>query len=110
MRRGRMARASVVARRRTLPNIPSNPRVPPARVLRRNLEPPPLRYAAVYVIAIGSVLALLYWLVRDSRLVTYVALGIGATFLLLASAGWLLVRALRPLRRAPSRSRCKRRG
>jgi putative ABC transport system permease protein len=81
-----------------LPPLLQLKRVPPARVLRRNVEPPPLRFALVYGLAIGAVLALLYWLVRDSRLVTYVALGIGATFLLLASAGWLLVRALRPLR------------
>jgi putative ABC transport system permease protein len=82
-----------------LPPLLQLKRVPPARVLRRNLEPPPLRYAAVYLFAIGAVLALLYWLVRDARLVTVVAAGIGATFLVLALAGWLLVRALGPLRR-----------
>jgi putative ABC transport system permease protein len=74
-------------------------RVPPARVLRRDLEPPPLRYAVVYGLAIGAVLALLYWIVRDPKLVGYVAGGLGATFLLLALAGWLLVRTLAPLRR-----------
>jgi putative ABC transport system permease protein len=82
-----------------LPPLLQLKRVPPARVLRRNLEPPPLRYAAAYVFAIGAVLALLYWLVRDARLVTVVAAGIGGTFLALAGAGWLLVKALRPLRR-----------
>lgn len=82
-----------------LPPLLQLKRVPPARVLRRNLEPPPLRYAAAYVFAIGAVLALLYWLVRDARLVTVVAAGIGGTFLALALAGWLLVKALRPLRR-----------
>jgi len=82
-----------------LPPLLQLKRVPPARVLRRNLEPPPLRYAAVYVFAIGAVLALLYWLVRDPRLVTVVAGGIGATFVALALAGWLLVRGLAPLRR-----------
>jgi putative ABC transport system permease protein len=81
-----------------LPPLLQLKRVPPARVLRRNLEPPPLRYAAVYVFAIGSVLALLYWLVRDARLVSVVAAGIGGTFLALALAGWLLVKALAPLR------------
>ncbi len=74
-------------------------RVPPARVLRRDLEPPPLRYVAVYGFAVAGVLALLTWLVRDTRLVVYVAGGLGGTFLLLALAGWLLVRALAPLRR-----------
>ncbi len=82
-----------------LPPLLQLGRVPPARVLRRNLEPPPLRYAAVYLCAVGAVLALLYWLVRDARLVTVVALGIGGTFVALALAGWLLVRALAPLRR-----------
>jgi putative ABC transport system permease protein len=82
-----------------LPPLLQLKRVPPARVLRRNLEPPPLRYAAVYLFAIGAVLALIYWLVRDARLVTVVALGIGGTFLALAVAGWALVRGLAPLRR-----------
>ena len=68
-----------------LPPLLQLKRVPPARVLRRNLEPPPLRYAAVYLFAIGAVLALLYWLVRDARLVTVVAAGIGGTFLALAA-------------------------
>lgn len=82
-----------------LPPLLQLRRVPPARVLRRDLEPPPLRYAVVYGLAIGAVLALLYWIVRDPRLVGYVAVGLGATFLLLALAGWLLVRTLAPLRR-----------
>ena len=73
--------------------------VPPGRVLRRDLEPPPLRYSVVYGLALGSVLALLYWIVRDARLVGYVAGGLGATFLALALAGWLLIRTLTPLRR-----------
>jgi putative ABC transport system permease protein len=81
-----------------LPPLLQLRRVPPARVLRRNLEPPPLRYAAVYLLAVGSVLGLLYGLVRDARLVTVVAAGIAGTFVALAVAGWLLVKALRPLR------------
>jgi putative ABC transport system permease protein len=81
-----------------LPPLLQLKRVPPARVLRRNLEPPPLRYAAVYLFAIGAVLALLYWLVRDGKLVTVVAAGIGGTFLALAIAGWLLVKSLKPFR------------
>jgi len=72
--------------------------VPPVRVLRRNLEPPPLGHAVVYGVAVGAVVALLYWIVRDARLVGYVTGGMAATFLLLALGGWLLVRALAPLR------------
>jgi putative ABC transport system permease protein len=81
-----------------LPPLLRLKRVPPARVLRRDLEPPPLRYAVVYGLAIGAVLALLYWIVRDPKLVGYVAGGLGATFLLLAVAGWALVKLLAPLR------------
>ncbi len=73
--------------------------VPPGRVLRRDLQPPPLRYSVVYGLALASVLALLYWIVRDAKLVGYVAGGLGATFLALALAGWGLIRALAPLRR-----------
>jgi putative ABC transport system permease protein len=82
-----------------LPPLLRLKRVPPARVLRRDLEPPPLRYGVVYGLAIGAVLALLYWIVRDPKLVGYVAGGLGGTFLLLALAGWALVRLLAPLRR-----------
>jgi putative ABC transport system permease protein len=82
-----------------LPPLLRLKRVPPARVLRRDLEPPPLRYGAVQGLAIGAVLALLYWIVRDARLVGYVTGGLGATFLALAVAGWLLIRLLSPLRR-----------
>src|SRR4029453_12447245 len=81
-----------------LPPLLQLKRVPPARVLRRNLEPPPLRYAFVYGLAVAAVLALLLWLLRDAKLVLYLGAGIAATFVVLALAGALLVRALAPLR------------
>jgi putative ABC transport system permease protein len=82
-----------------LPPLLQLRRVPPARVLRRNLDPPPLRYAVVYGSAIAAVLGLLYWLVRDGRLVAYLFAGIAATFFVLGVAGWLLVRLLSGFRR-----------
>lgn len=72
--------------------------VPPARVLRRNLEAPPLRYGLAYVLAAGALLGVLYALVRDVKLVTYAAIGTVATATLLYAAGWALVRATRGLR------------
>ncbi|MET0534194.1 MAG: FtsX-like permease family protein [Steroidobacter sp.] len=72
--------------------------VPPARVLRRNLEPPPLRYATVYGTAMAALIALLGWLVRDFELLLYVFGGLFVTFAVLMLAGWLLVRALNGLR------------
>ncbi len=75
-----------------LPPMLQLKRVPPARVLRRNLEPPPLRYAISYGLAVAALLAVLYWLVRDARLVGVVAAGIALTLAVLYGAGFLLVR------------------
>jgi putative ABC transport system permease protein len=72
--------------------------VPPARVLRRNLEPPPLRYVTVYGTALAALVALLAWLVRDAQLLLYVFGGTFVTFAVLMLAGWILVRALSGLR------------
>jgi putative ABC transport system permease protein len=72
--------------------------VPPARVLRRNLEPPPLRYITVYGTAMAALVALLSWLVRDAELLLYVFGGTFVTFAALMLAGWLLVRALNGFR------------
>jgi putative ABC transport system permease protein len=72
--------------------------VPPARVLRRNLEPPPLKYLTVHGTALASLIALLWWLLRDAKLLTYVLAATFATFALLLFAGWLLVRMLGRLR------------
>jgi len=72
--------------------------VPPARVLRRNLEPPPLKYVTVYGTALASLIALLAWLLRDLELLVYVVIATAATFAVLIAAGWLLVRLLSRLR------------
>jgi putative ABC transport system permease protein len=74
--------------------------VPPARVLRRNLEPPPLRYSLSYGLAVAALVGVLYWLVRDAKLVGYVAAGIAVTLAVLYAAGFLLVRLAGRLRGA----------
>ena len=81
-----------------LPPLLQLKRVPPARVLRRNLEAPPLRYGLSYVLAAGALVGVLYALVRDALLVSYVAGGLLLTAALLYGAGWALVRATRGLR------------
>ncbi|HEX4969931.1 MAG TPA: FtsX-like permease family protein [Steroidobacteraceae bacterium] len=81
-----------------LPPLLQLRKVPPARVLRRNLEPPPLRYAVVYGTALAALGALLFWLVRDEKLLGYVAAATAATFVVLIAAGWVLVRSLSTLR------------
>lgn len=81
-----------------LPPLLQLGKVPPARVLRRNLEPPPLKYVTVYGTALAALLALLGWLLRDPKLLTYVAIATFATFGVLIAAGWLLVKSLGRLR------------
>ncbi len=75
-----------------LPPMLQLKRVPPARVLRRNLEPPPLRYSVSYGLAVAALLGVMFWLVRDAKLVVFVALGIAATLAVLYGAGFLLVK------------------
>lgn len=72
--------------------------VPPARVLRHDLEPPPLGYTVVYGIAAGAVTVMLYWLFGDLPLILYLLLGSALTFLALYSAGRLLVLLLQRFR------------
>lgn len=81
-----------------LPPLLQLRKVPPARVLRRNLEPPPLRYTVVYGAALGALGVLLFWLVRDGKLLAYVSGATAAMFLVLIAAGWVLVRSLSTLR------------
>ncbi|HEY4368475.1 MAG TPA: FtsX-like permease family protein [Steroidobacteraceae bacterium] len=81
-----------------LPPLLQLGRVPPARVLRRNLEPPPLKYITVYGTALAALIALLWWLLRDTKLLAYVVGATFATFAVLTAAGWVLVQLLGRLR------------
>jgi putative ABC transport system permease protein len=81
-----------------LPPLLQLGKVPPARVLRRNLEPPPLKYLTVYGTALAALIALLGWLLRDPKLLLYVLIATFATFAALIAAGWLLVKLLGRLR------------
>ena len=72
--------------------------VPPARVLRHDLEPPPLGYSAVYGVAAAAVTVMMYWLFRDFELIAYVLGGSVLTFAALYGAGRLLVRGLQHFR------------
>ena len=83
-----------------LPDLAQMGKTPPLRVLRRDLDPPALRYGISWLAGVAAVLALLLWIIRDTRLVLTIFLGAGITFVALGAAGWLLVRALRGFRGA----------
>ncbi len=76
-----------------LPDLVQMGKTPVLRVLRQDVEPPPLRYGISYVAGLVAVLALLQWLVRDIKLVLGIAAGAAGTFAVLGLAGWALVKA-----------------
>jgi len=71
---------------------------PPARVLRKNVSAPPLRYGASYALALLALFAILWSLVRDTELVLSVLAGVLGVGLVLTLAGFALVRLTGRLR------------
>lgn len=76
-----------------LPDLIQMGKTPVLRVLRQDVEPPPMRYGISYLAGIAAVLTLLQWIVGDIKLVLGIAVGAAGTFLVLGIAGWLLVKA-----------------
>jgi len=76
-----------------LPDLIQMGKTPVLRVLRHDVEPPPLRYGISYLAGAFAVLALLQWMMNDIRLVLGIAAGTAGTFAILGLAGWLLVKA-----------------
>ncbi|HEV7358605.1 MAG TPA: FtsX-like permease family protein, partial [Steroidobacteraceae bacterium] len=71
---------------------------PPARVLRKSVSAPPLRYGLSYVLALAALFAILWSLVRDTELVLSVLAGVLGVGLVLTLAGFGLVRLTGRLR------------
>lgn len=71
---------------------------PPARVLRKTVAAPPLRYGVSYVLALAALMAILWSMVRDTELVFSVLAGVLGVGLVLTLAGLALVRLTSRLR------------
>jgi putative ABC transport system permease protein len=71
---------------------------PPARVLRKSVSAPPLRYGSSYALALAALFAILWSLVRDTELVLWVLAGTLGVGLVLTLAGYGLVRLTGRLR------------
>ena len=71
---------------------------PPARVLRKTVSSPPLRYGLSYLLAVVALFAILWSLVRDTELVLSVLAGVLGVGLVLTLAGYGLVRLTGRLR------------
>lgn len=76
-----------------LPDLIQMGRTPVLRVLRHDIEAPPIQYGLAYLAGIVAVLALLQWIVSDLKLVLGIAAGTAGTFLVLGFTGWLLVKS-----------------
>jgi putative ABC transport system permease protein len=83
----------------SLPTLLRVGRVPPLRVLRRELDAPGLAGWLVWLVAAAVFFALIYWQVQDRRLAVGMALALAAAIVTLMLAGRLLLRLLAPLRR-----------
>src|SRR6202034_559943 len=81
-----------------LPALLQLKNTPPARVLRRTVTAPPLRYGLAYVLAVGALVAILWSLVRDTELVVDVLAGVFGVGVALTLAGYGLVRITGRLR------------
>lgn len=90
--------ALVVAVGFALPPMLQLGQVPPVRVLRKDIEPPPLRYQTIYGAAGIAVTGMLYYLFGDFELIAYVIGGGVVVVLALYGAGRLLVLALQRAR------------
>jgi putative ABC transport system permease protein len=81
-----------------LPPLLQLKKVPPVRVLRRDVGAPPMHNLLIYGLAIGAVIAVVAAIVRDGALVRQVVFGLAGTFATLYLCGWGLVRALAVVR------------
>ncbi len=81
-----------------LPPLLQLKNTPPARVLRKTVSAPPLRYGVSYLLALGALAAILWSLVRDTQLVLSVFAGVLGVGLVLSLAGFALVRLTSRLR------------
>ena len=83
-----------------LPHLLALKNTDPIRVLRHDLPPPALRSGVTYGVAIATLLLLIYSIVRDLKLLVFVAGGLAVVALLAVAGGWALVKGFAQFRGA----------
>jgi putative ABC transport system permease protein len=81
-----------------LPPLLQLKNTPPARVLRKTVSAPPLRYGVSYLLALTALFAILWSMVRDTELVLNLLAGVLGVGLVLTLSGYALVRLTGRLR------------
>lgn len=92
--------AATVAVGFALPHLLELRSASPIRVLRRDLPPPQLGAGITYGVALGALVLMIWWLIRDLLLMTLIVGGLAGLAVASVACGWLLVRALQRLRGA----------
>jgi len=83
-----------------LPHLLQLKNTAPIRVLRHDLPPPRLSSGATYGVAIGTLLVMIWSIVRDLTLVVLIAGGLAVVAVMAVAGGWLLVKILSRFRGA----------
>ncbi|HUQ10217.1 MAG TPA: FtsX-like permease family protein [Steroidobacteraceae bacterium] len=81
-----------------LPPLLQLSRTPALRVLRRDVGPPPPLVIFAFGPALLAIAFLIWWVVRDVRIFVAFVVGLAAFMLVVAFAGWLLVKLTTRLR------------
>jgi putative ABC transport system permease protein len=81
-----------------LPPLLQLSRTPALRVLRRDVGPPPPMIILAFGPAVLAIAFLIWWVVRDLKIFTAFVIGLSVFMLVVALAGWLLVKLTTRLR------------
>jgi len=83
-----------------LPHLLQLKNTAPIRVLRRDLPAPKLSFGVTYGIAVGTLLIMIYSIVRDLTLLGFIVGGLAAVAICAVAGGWALVGLLSRFRGA----------
>src|SRR5262245_48374872 len=81
-----------------LPQLLQLSRTPALRVLRRDVGPPAPLVILAFGPAVLAIVVLIYWATRDLKIFVAFSLGLAGFILVVAAAGWLLVKLTTRLR------------
>ncbi|HKO94999.1 MAG TPA: FtsX-like permease family protein, partial [Polyangiaceae bacterium] len=81
-----------------LPPLLQLSRTPALRVLRRDVGPPPPLVVLAFGPAVMAIAFLIYWVLRDQRTALVFVVGLSVFIVVVALAGWLLVKLTTRLR------------